>query len=723
MIKQSVSRKRLIWQILFLCLPTAVLTFFMLKASSEYFPIFGRYRHLVQAMYFAGGITASCFFYSYRFRFMPSFAILLLLFWMANSALDNLAFGEFDSFFLAIDFIIFQVLFISGWICGRGFSQWRYFPAMISAMMLGSGIVVTALTGKTSFVELVQIFAPMLIYSFYIIYMGELLSNINESQHRAWLRPIKGLFVYCILMVSLLFIAFTVFKPDFKALEAKWGGGQSAEDNERSMMEMLPDSTLRLKEKMSLTDRIDRNNSDQADLPLFVTYLDNFITGSEVIPNPLYFVRCYLTKFDDVAETFETDSLTPYNDLFSPDPTEIPLYFTAIDTSVIANGMSTMYRKTVDAEIYKIHSSPNEYTAPSTAFYCQPIAVKPELRDQFKSAYRAKMWVSELNSAYFVYNNVRNDYSVQRFQELRFDILRSVKDFSELDSVFYDYYTQFPPSESYNIVRHVADSIVSASEASLPIDKLLAVRAFFMSHRDGAPRFKYSNMVTTAIPKGQRLLNFLLHEGKGNCAYFAGSTLFLLRACGIPSRVALGYSLVNRSSNNKGWYWVYSKQGHAWVQAFFPGYGWLDFDTTIGDTEREEAPGPDGTPPLDPQKAWLAATGKISAIDTLAKTAQFYMDKMVYHDLEYKLEEAFRLTLDLSLAKLYADSLVVGLSWLKAGDKGLALSFTEPKNSTVIINPQDVQMILVNLPKPIPVDEFRLDTRRKEDEQKSSSET
>ena len=655
MIRQAVSRKKLFWQVIFLCLPTSALIYFMLNAGAEYFPIFDRYRHIVQASYFAAGIVVSCFFYSYRFRFMPSFAALLLLFWLGNSMLDSIAFGEFDSFFWAIDFFIFQVLFVSGWICGKGFSRSRYFPAILSALVLGMGVVVTAFTGKTRFGDLVLMFAPMLVYAFYIIYMGELLRNINESQHRAWLRPIKGLMVYCVFMAALLVIAFTVFKPDFKALEAKWSGVDTSGENDRSMMEMLADSTVRLKDKLSLTDRMDRSRSEMADLPLFVTYLDNFFHGSEDVPNPLYFVRSYVTKFDDSTETFEQDSLMPYNDLFSPDPTEIPLYFTAFDSSVLANGMSTMYRKVVEAEVYKIHSSPNEFTAPSTAFYCQPVAVKSELRDQFKSAYRAKMWVSELNSAYFVYNNVAGDYLLQQFQQLRFDILKNVKDFSGLDSSFYDYYTQFPPNPAYDTVRHIADSIVKAAGASLPIDKLLAVRDFFLSSDDGQARFRYSNMVTTSVPQGRRLLNFLLNEGKGNCAYFAGSTLFLLRACGLPSRVALGYSLVNRSSNNRGWYWVYSKQGHAWVQVFFPGYGWLDFDTTVGDNEREEAPGTDGTPPLDPQKAWLAATGRISAIDTIAMTAEFYMDKMVYHDLEYKLEETFRLTLYMSLARIYAD--------------------------------------------------------------------
>ena len=678
---------------------------------------------MVQTAYFAAGLIISCFFYSYRFRFIPSFVILLLLFWLGNKFLDNFAFGEFDSFFWAIDFFIFQMLFIAGWICGCGFSRTRYFPAIFSALLLGSGVALTALTGKTQFVELTKMFAPVMVYAFYIIYMSELLRNIGDNQPKSWLRPVKGLFAYCVIMCLLLLLAFTVFKPEFKALETKWGeGGRTVENKDNGMLETMPDSTLKVKNKMSLNDKMDRNNGEQSDFPLFVTYIDNFLPGTDV-PNPLYFITSYLTKFDDYTETFEYDSLMPYKDLFSPDPSTIPLYFTTADSTVLINGMSTLLRKSVDAEVYKIRSSPTEFTAPSTAYFCQPIAVKPELKDQFKSAYRAKMWVSELNSAYFVYNNVKKDYNLQRFQQQRFDLLKSVRDFSGLDTAFYNYYTSFPANSAYDTLRYLADSIVKAAGAVLPVEKILAIRDFFMSGDDeGKHKFQYSDVATT-VPPGQRLLNFLFNDHKGNCTYYAGSTLFLLRACGIPARVAVGYALIDRSSNNKGWYWVYNKQAHAWVQAFFPEYGWLDFDTTFGDSEREEAPGTDGTPPLDPQKAWFAATGKILKVDTLAKIMQFDMDKMVYHDLEYKLDTPFRLTLDMSLARILADTLNnLPLSKLKPDDRGLALSFNEPENSTTIVNPQDVQMILVNLPKPMPVDEFRLETVKREKEQTPAAE-
>jgi hypothetical protein len=34
----------------------------------------------------------------------------------------------------------------------------------------------------------------------------------------------------------------------------------------------------------------------------------------------------------------------------------------------------------------------------------------------------------------------------------------------------------------------------------------------------------------------------------------------------------------------------------------FPEYGWIDFDTTVGNDEAEQSPTPDGTPPMEPPR-------------------------------------------------------------------------------------------------------------------------
>src|SRR5205823_1648337 len=159
---------------------------------------------------------------------------------------------------------------------------------------------------------------------------------------------------------------------------------------------------------------------------VFIAKLDNYFPGTET-PNPLYFTYDYYTKFDTLTQTLETDSTMPSNDLFQPDPSKVPLYFTQVDSSVLIKTKATLKRKVVTTEVYKALLSPKEYLAPSTAFFVQPIAIDKEYQQQFKSAYRAKMLVSDLNSAYFIYNPAGNQ-ALENFQQQRFGELRKITD-------------------------------------------------------------------------------------------------------------------------------------------------------------------------------------------------------------------------------------------------------------------------------------------------------
>jgi len=63
-----------------------------------------------------------------------------------------------------------------------------------------------------------------------------------------------------------------------------------------------------------------------------------------------------------------------------------------------------------------------------------------------------------------------------------------------------------------------------------------------------------------------------LDSGIGVCMEYADSLTAILRAQGIPSRIAFGYSSSGEDS--------YAEAGHSWVQAWIPEYGWLSIDPT-----------------------------------------------------------------------------------------------------------------------------------------------
>jgi transglutaminase-like putative cysteine protease len=73
---------------------------------------------------------------------------------------------------------------------------------------------------------------------------------------------------------------------------------------------------------------------------------------------------------------------------------------------------------------------------------------------------------------------------------------------------------------------------------------------------------------------------FLFDTRSGYCQHFAGAMALLLRFNNIPARVAVGFTAGERDA--AGAYLVSTNNAHAWVEAFFPGIGWVAFDPTPG---------------------------------------------------------------------------------------------------------------------------------------------
>ncbi len=81
-------------------------------------------------------------------------------------------------------------------------------------------------------------------------------------------------------------------------------------------------------------------------------------------------------------------------------------------------------------------------------------------------------------------------------------------------------------------------------------------------------------------PGARPPLAFFVDESRrGYCQHFAGAMTLMLRFLGIPSRVAAGFT---SGSYSRGTWTVTDDNAHAWVEAWFPGYGWLSFDPTPG---------------------------------------------------------------------------------------------------------------------------------------------
>ncbi len=75
------------------------------------------------------------------------------------------------------------------------------------------------------------------------------------------------------------------------------------------------------------------------------------------------------------------------------------------------------------------------------------------------------------------------------------------------------------------------------------------------------------------------LESFLFKTKHGYCQQFAGAMALLLRMGGVPARVAVGFTPGTYDGATHEWV-VDDIDAHAWVEAWFPGYGWVRFDPT-----------------------------------------------------------------------------------------------------------------------------------------------
>jgi transglutaminase-like putative cysteine protease len=113
-----------------------------------------------------------------------------------------------------------------------------------------------------------------------------------------------------------------------------------------------------------------------------------------------------------------------------------------------------------------------------------------------------------------------------------------------------------------------------SGSASNSYDKAVALEQYLKTH------YGYT-LQLPASPVADPLANFLFERKQGHCEFFASSLAVMLRTLRIPSRVVNGF--VNDEFNDlTGNYVVRARDAHAWVEAYFPTYGWITFDPTPG---------------------------------------------------------------------------------------------------------------------------------------------
>jgi transglutaminase-like putative cysteine protease len=111
-----------------------------------------------------------------------------------------------------------------------------------------------------------------------------------------------------------------------------------------------------------------------------------------------------------------------------------------------------------------------------------------------------------------------------------------------------------------------------------PYDKARSIEGYLRSN------FGYT-LDLTGAPPSDPLAYFLFQKRAGHCEYFAAAMAVMLRTLGIPSRYINGFQ-TGEYNDVAGDLVVRASDAHSWVEAYFPGFGWLTFDPTPPSNEK-----------------------------------------------------------------------------------------------------------------------------------------
>ncbi len=100
------------------------------------------------------------------------------------------------------------------------------------------------------------------------------------------------------------------------------------------------------------------------------------------------------------------------------------------------------------------------------------------------------------------------------------------------------------------------------------------------THLNDATHFTYS-VDNPPVPTNVDAADWLLQTHHGYCTYYATEMIVMARMLGIPTRMVNGFSHGYLDVQHHIWI-VDGSDAHSWVQAYFPGFGWINFDPTPG---------------------------------------------------------------------------------------------------------------------------------------------
>ncbi len=173
------------------------------------------------------------------------------------------------------------------------------------------------------------------------------------------------------------------------------------------------------------------------------------------------------------------------------------------------------------------------------------------------------------------------EYSVH-YYDYGFEILRELSltgteyEAAELAyrAYVYDNYLSLTANERAALLELASIAGISASDANV-IEKVAAYIQTAAVY----------NLEYEPYPDGtNHVLYFLLVAKKGVCEQYASAATLMYRALGIPARYVTGY--MEQTTANQ-WVTIDTSIGHAWVEVYLDGVGWIPVEVTGSSDEQD----------------------------------------------------------------------------------------------------------------------------------------
>lgn len=163
-----------------------------------------------------------------------------------------------------------------------------------------------------------------------------------------------------------------------------------------------------------------------------------------------------------------------------------------------------------------------------------------------------------------------------------------------------DTYLGLPDSVTQE-TRDLADQITLQAGATTAFDEAVAIQDYLRQN------FTYQ-LDAGPAPDGRDIVDYFLFDSRvGRCDHYASSMAIMLRILGVPTRIVTGLAPVPYDPAMGGF--VYrGRNAHAWVEVYFPGFGWIQFEPTPSESPVDLDAQPGAPIPTPDPTATIAPT-------------------------------------------------------------------------------------------------------------------